>query len=372
VTEVTVASIKAKLETDDPAQTFLFNLVKKSDYDAIGSPEKFLEKELKALEEEALDSDGVVHFARKSIWYFLLSDVELPKAQNLNRDELEINTEYYIYAYGIDVKGEITTPLVRRLVKTNDLKEINFNLTVEDEGQTTATLKGNPDEKFTYYYLGYTSKTEYEDSFKGDDQQVIDNALGSIRMGIGNDGSKLPDVASVRMGEGSLEVEGLLPDTEYYALAFGIDKKRVGMYETHQDALQDRCGGHYRRLQVRSVGARRQFDPDEYRSQALEGDDPLFRDGQGDRRSEEHDPGAGGRRRNSFPERFHAARRLVDRSACLHGRSDAPFAPQSGRYDHQARNRLYGLCLRRKRGGSPYDRGGDRHDADDGRRAPRR
>lgn len=33
VTEVTVASIKAKLETDDPAQTFLFNLVKKSDYD---------------------------------------------------------------------------------------------------------------------------------------------------------------------------------------------------------------------------------------------------------------------------------------------------------------------------------------------------
>lgn len=166
VTEVTVASIKAKLETDDPAQTFLFNLVKKSDYDAIGSPEKFLEKELKALEEEALDSDGWFTSLEEYL-DFLLSDWN-PEGQNLNRDELEINTEYYIYAYGIDVKGEITTPLVRRLVKTNDLKEINFNLTVEDEGQTTATLKGNPDEKFTYYYLGYTSKTEYEDSFKGD------------------------------------------------------------------------------------------------------------------------------------------------------------------------------------------------------------
>lgn len=190
VTEVTVASIKAKLETDDPAQTFLFNLVKKSDYDAIGSPEKFLEKELKALEEEALDSDGWFTSLEEYL-DFLLSDWN-PEGQNLNRDELEINTEYYIYAYGIDVKGEITTPLVRRLVKTNDLKEINFNLTVEDEGQTTATLKGNPDEKFTYYYLGYTSKTEYEDSFKGDDQQVIDNALGSIRMGIGNDGRNCP------------------------------------------------------------------------------------------------------------------------------------------------------------------------------------
>ena len=258
VTEVTVASIKAKLETDDPAQTFLFNLVKKSDYDAIGSPEKFLEKELKALEEEALDSDGWFTSLEEYL-DFLLSDWN-PEGQNLNRDELEINTEYYIYAYGIDVKGEITTPLVRRLVKTNDLKEINFNLTVEDEGQTTATLKGNPDEKFTYYYLGYTSKTEYEDSFKGDDQQVIDNALGSIRMGIGNDGSKLPDVASVRMGEGSLEVEGLLPDTEYYALAFGIDnsvsactKLTKTPFKTDAVAITDDCKFEVSVLDVNSI-----------------------------------------------------------------------------------------------------------------------
>ena len=258
VTEVTVASIKAKLETDDPAQTFLFNLVKKSDYDAIGSPEKFLEKELKALEEEALDSDGWFTSLEEYL-DFLLSDWN-PEGQNLNRDELEINTEYYIYAYGIDVKGEITTPLVRRLVKTNDLKEINFNLTVEDEGQTTATLKGNPDEKFTYYYLGYTSKTEYEDSFKGDDQQVIDNALGSIRMGIGNDGSKLPDVASVRMGEGSLEVEGLLPDTEYYALAFGIDnsvsactKLTKTPFKTDAVAITDDCKFDVSVLDVNSI-----------------------------------------------------------------------------------------------------------------------
>ena len=215
-------------------------------------------KELKALEEEALDSDGWFTSLEEYL-DFLLSDWN-PEGQNLNRDELEINTEYYIYAYGIDVKGEITTPLVRRLVKTNDLKEINFNLTVEDEGQTTATLKGNPDEKFTYYYLGYTSKTEYEDSFKGDDQQVIDNALGSIRMGIGNDGSKLPDVASVRMGEGSLEVEGLLPDTEYYALAFGIDnsvsactKLTKTPFKTDAVAITDDCKFEVSVLDVNSI-----------------------------------------------------------------------------------------------------------------------
>ena len=346
VTEVTVASIKAKLETDDPAQTFLFNLVKKSDYDAIGSPEKFLEKELKALEEEALDSDGWFTSLEEYL-DFLLSDWN-PEGQNLNRDELEINMEYYIYAYGIDVKGEITTPLVRRLVKTNDLKEINFNLTVEDEGQTTATLKGNPDEKFTYYYLGYTSKTEYEDSFKGDDQQVIDNALGSIRMGIGNDGSKLPDVASVRMGEGSLEVEGLLPDTEYYALAFGIDnsvsactKLTKTPFKTDAVAITDDCKFEVSVLDVNSILMNIAVKPSKATTR-------YFATVKATDEVKNMTPGAGGRRRNSFPERFHAARRLVDRSACLHGQSDAPFAPQSGRYDHQARNRLYGLCLRRR------------------------
>ena len=265
------------------------------------------------------------------------------------------------------MKGEITTPLVRRLVKTNDLKEINFNLTVEDEGQTTATLKGNPDEKFTYYYLGYTSKTEYEDSFKGDDQQVIDNALGSIRMGIGNDGSKLPDVASVRMGEGSLEVEGLLPDTEYYALAFGIDnsvsactKLTKTPFKTDAVAITDDCKFEVSVLDVNSILMNIAVKPSKATTRyfaTVKATDEV---------------------KNMTPaqvadaeiasERFHAARRLVDRSACLHGQSDAPFAPQSGRYDHQARNRLYGLCLRRSAEESVRPRG-DRHDADDGRRS---
>ena len=89
---------------------------------------------------------------------------------------------------------------------------------------------------------------------------MIDNALGSIRMGIGNDGSKLPDVASVRMGEGSLEVEGLLPDTEYYALAFGIDnsvsactKLTKTPFKTDAVAITDDCKFEVSVLDVNSI-----------------------------------------------------------------------------------------------------------------------
>ena len=136
VTEVTVASIKAKFETDDPTQTFLFGLVKKSDYDAIGTPEKFLEAEHAKLEAEAKDYwfDTLADYLD-----FLLGDWN-PDDQRMNRDGLDIDTEYYVYAYGIDAKGAFTTPLVRRLVKTNGLKEIDFKLGVKDIAQTSAAL----------------------------------------------------------------------------------------------------------------------------------------------------------------------------------------------------------------------------------------
>jgi len=259
VTEVTVASIKAKLAMKDPKQTFLFGLVKKSDYDALGTPEKFLEAERKKLEAEAKEFDLLGTLTLPEYLDFLLGDWN-PEDQKMNRDGLECETEYYIYAYGCDTKGAVTTPLVRRLVKTNGMKEIDFRLTVEDKAQTTATLKGDPDEKFVYYYLGYVAKTDYEEMFRKDDQQVVDNALGAIRMMIGSDGSKLAEVASVRMGAGSVEISGLLPETEYYALAFGIDNSVSActnltkqLFKTEPVAVVDDCTFEVKVTEVNSM-----------------------------------------------------------------------------------------------------------------------
>ena len=70
----------------------MLTLVKKSDYGSIGAPGEFLEKVLKALEEDALDSDGWFT-SLEGYLDFLLSDGR-PEGQNLKRDELEINTEY--------------------------------------------------------------------------------------------------------------------------------------------------------------------------------------------------------------------------------------------------------------------------------------
>ncbi len=220
VTEVTVASVKAEFSAvDDPEMTFLFGLVKKSDFDAVGSDAKFLEVELEKLRAEADDYGWFDTLA--DYLDFLLGDWN-PDEQKLAREGLDIDTEYYIYAYGIDPEGKVTTPLVKKAVKTDALRQIDFRLAATATTQTSVTLTADPDNTATYYFLGYISRKEFDASFHGSDDEVVNNALGNIRLGIGNDGSKLDQVA--RVGKASLSVGELLPGTAYYALAFGIDR----------------------------------------------------------------------------------------------------------------------------------------------------
>lgn len=219
VTEVTVASVKAEIiAVSDPQMTFLTGLVKKSDYDAVGSPVKFLEKEVARLRTEA---DEYLFGSLTEYLEFLFDEWD-PDGYKLSRENLEIDTDYYLFAYGIDFDGRLTTRLVKRAVRTNALKTIDFKLAATDLGQKSVTLTADPDDPETNYFLGFIAAQEYKNSFHGSDEEVIAGALGSIRANIGTDASKLDQVTS--KGKSTLPVTGLLPDTEFYALAFGIDK----------------------------------------------------------------------------------------------------------------------------------------------------
>ncbi len=219
VTEVTVASVKADiLAAYDAKLTFLTGLVKKSDYDAVGSPEKFLENELTKLKAEA---DEYLFGSLAEYLSFLFDDWD-PDGYKLSRENLEIDTDYYIFAYGIDSDGRLTTRLVKKAVRTNALKTIDFRLAATAVEQKSATLTADPDDTQTNYFLGFISAQEYENSFHGSDEEVVAGALSSIRVNIGTDASRLDQVTS--KGKTSLPFTGLLPDTEFYALAFGIDK----------------------------------------------------------------------------------------------------------------------------------------------------
>ena len=219
VTNISLHAAAVEGKADDPTLTFLFGVVKKSEYDALGGSEKFIERQLADLTAEA----GEWEMSLPEYLDFMFSMWEEEESHKGVYDDLEMDSEYYAYAYGINTQAEVTTRLVLTPFRTEPLKTIAFNLSAADVAQTSATLKAAPDRNDTYYYLGYIQKSEYETSFQSNDQDVINNVLGVIRMSIGGDGSMLGQLPNVFMGDGSLPVSGLLPETDYYAIAFGID-----------------------------------------------------------------------------------------------------------------------------------------------------
>lgn len=220
VTQITVNSIKATFTADNPDATFLFGLIEKSEFDKLGSDEAFLEYELGRLNSEVANdpwSDTLEDYLD-----FLIGFWE-PDDQVLNRDNLKADTDYYIYAYGINKKGEFTTGLFKQLVHTAGLIDITFNLEASDITPTTATIKASPDNSDTYYYLGFITRNEFDNEFNGDEEYVVNNALATVRMAASG-GASLDQISTVHKGNGSLQLAGLTPDMEYYILAFGIDE----------------------------------------------------------------------------------------------------------------------------------------------------
>lgn len=244
VTQLTVGSVKATFKAEDPTMTFLFGIVSKEKFDEIGGDSEFLDYEISRL---TSDADEWWFDSLADYLDFLLSDWN-PDDQKLNRDNLLIDTDYYLYAYGITTSGELTTGLIKKPVHTPGYMDVNFNLKVTDISSSSATLAAFPDNQSTYYYLGFITKSEFDNEFNGDEEYVVNNALASIRMAIGNDGSKLGEMASVRKGDGTQQLTHLTPDTEYYCLAFGIDESVLASttlskipFKTSPVEITDKC-----------------------------------------------------------------------------------------------------------------------------------
>lgn len=218
VTSVTINSIKAKFSAANPAFTYVFGLSEKTEFDAAGGDDAFIQTDLDRLKADA--DSWWMEFTE--YLDFLLGDWDAD-GQMLNRDNLKVNTPYIIYAYGLDTTGKVTSPLFKTEVSTLDLLHVDFNLSVDPVSSTTATIKANPDNTDTYYYLGFIARSEFENAFAGDKDAVTANALATVRMSIGSDGSKLDQVPQVRKGAGEQPLAGLTPGTDYYAIAFAID-----------------------------------------------------------------------------------------------------------------------------------------------------
>lgn len=148
---------------------------------------------------------------------------------NDTQENLDPDSEYYIYAYGLSPEGDVLTPLYTTLFKTlsPELTKITFDVEVIDIDYTEATVNVTPSDNDALYFINVFSVADYE--YYGGDDKAFANHLKALRSHYLNLGATTEQmVANLgAVGDKQLTAEKLSPGATYYAYAIGINEDFV-------------------------------------------------------------------------------------------------------------------------------------------------
>ena len=216
VSDITLHSAKITVNPDASLGKYTFGIIKADDFNSFASESDFFAAELDKMK---ADADEYWMTLEEYLDFILYQSSE--GEQSFTREELEPGTAYYAFVYGLDTKGNVTSMLVKEPFETKPLLNVDFGLTMENLSAKTGGVSANPDNEDIYYYLGYVSKDEYINSFHSDDTQLLNSALGQVKASLAM-GSVFESIA--HKGKSAVNFGGLVPNTEYMAIAFGMEK----------------------------------------------------------------------------------------------------------------------------------------------------
>ena len=216
VSDITLHSAKITVNPDASLGKYTIGTIKADDFNQFTSESEFFAAELEKMK---ADADEYWMTLEEYLDFILYQSTE--GEQTFTREELEPGTAYYAFAYGLDTKGNVTSMLVKEPFDTKPLLDVDFGMNVENLTAKTGGVSTNPDNAELYYYLGYVSKDEYVNSFHSDDTQLLNSALGQVKASLAM-GGVFESIA--HKGKSAVNFGGLVPNTEYMAIAFGMEK----------------------------------------------------------------------------------------------------------------------------------------------------
>lgn len=218
VSGITLDAVSVAVEPDASVGRYTVGIVRQSDFDGYASDSEFFSAQLNQMKADA----GAFGMTIGEYLDFVLYDGAEGR-QTFSYDGLTAGTAYYVYAYGMSpTTCEPTTVIAKEAFSTQALLEVDFSLSVSGLSAKKGTVSATPDNNDIYYYLGFTSEDAYQNAFNGDDMTLRDNALAQVvnNMTMGGVFEQL-----AHKGEAQLSMQGLVPNTVYYAIAFGMEKK---------------------------------------------------------------------------------------------------------------------------------------------------
>lgn len=218
VSDITSTSCHFSVKPSDKEMSYVVMLVEKSEFDAFENEYAYQDNDLewfnsKALEEGKSLKEWLEGFLHKG-------DFEADEAG------LMPESEYYLYAYGLNYEGYFTTGVTKVGFSTPEIvrKEMSFEIAVTDIGMTQAKVSVKASEKDGMFFMNVFSMQQYQEW--GGDQTAFANHAAALVDYYATMGRTLEEIVTnlSSVGEGAMVFDGLTADTEYMAYAVGIDE----------------------------------------------------------------------------------------------------------------------------------------------------
>ncbi len=202
----------------DKTATFFYDIVTKSAYDGWGGDEKTVAQNIEYIEQ------AIYIFATQGIEYtyddFISSGDIAERKTGLASD-----TEYVLFAFGLDNQGNPTAPLAKKEFKTEPFAatdDCRFELSVSDVTATSMKIGVVPTSDATRYYIG-VCRSSVLDKYSLD--EVADMLIADENSG-GIDWATSPYLFSGRQTldvVNDLKYKPLVGSSEYAAIVFGMN-----------------------------------------------------------------------------------------------------------------------------------------------------
>lgn len=163
----------------------------------------------------------------------------------LTYNDLENNTEYYAYCYGLTTDGKVTTEFHKQKFVTSIVDEVDLTLTATVSNITTdsASVVVTPSDNDLTYFWTYVTEM---DMAKYDLNEIMDNMIKNIMYEI-SIGADPYDI--IHYGPSAEDMVGLWKGTKYYLIGWGMDEMgtpttqpmQFGEFTTLREEMQEQC-----------------------------------------------------------------------------------------------------------------------------------
>lgn len=210
----TSSSVIYRVIPADKGMTYMYSMMDKATFDSYDDKMDICNEEIARLKENA-DMFG------KPLEEYLRGILHIGDSPVMTEDLLFPDSEFYVYAYGLDADGTVTVPLSGTAVSTKPLEKIDagFDISNVQDGNIV-TVVVDPAEDDQRYLRGTVLKSVFTDTFFADLQNEIFEEVRSSRNSGMSDNSILSSVSEKGRTSEILKLE---TETDYVSYAVAID-----------------------------------------------------------------------------------------------------------------------------------------------------